>query len=87
MNGILDNYFALDSSTLQAKNKRLELISENIANTSTLGFQARDLDFGEFIENAQNLISEDLPLLTQTTSTWEMTILNLKINHVSSAPY
>ena len=43
---------------MQAKNKRLELISENIANTSTPGFQARDLDFGEFIENAQNLISE-----------------------------
>ena len=58
MNGILDNYFALDSSTLQAKNKRLELISENIANTSTPGFQARDLDFGVFIENAQNQYSE-----------------------------
>ena len=58
MNGILDNYFALDSSTLQAKNKRLELISENIANTSTPGFQARDLDFGVFIENALNQNSE-----------------------------
>ena len=58
MNGILDNYFALDLSTLQAKNKRLELISENIANTSTPGFEARDLDFGVFIENAQNQNSE-----------------------------
>ena len=58
MNGILDNYFALDSSTLQAKNKRLELISENIANTSTPGFKARDLDFGVFMENAQNQNSE-----------------------------
>ena len=57
MNAILDNYFALDSSTLQAKNKRLELISENIANTSTPGFKARDLDFGAFIEDAQNLQS------------------------------
>ena len=57
MNVILDNYFALDSSTLQAKNKRLELISENIANTSTPGFKARDLDFGSFIEDAQNLQS------------------------------
>ena len=57
MNVILDNYFSLDSSTLQAKNKRLELISENIANTSTPGFKARDLDFGSFIENAQNLQS------------------------------
>ena len=57
MNVILDNYFALDSSTLQAKNKRLELISENIANTSTPGYKARDLDFGSFIENAQNLQS------------------------------
>ena len=57
MNAILDNYFALDSSTLQAKNKRLELISENIANTSTPGFKARDLDFGSFIEDAQNLQS------------------------------
>ena len=58
MNGILDNYFALDLSTLQAKNKRLELISENIANTSTPGFKARDLDFGVFIENAQNQNAE-----------------------------
>ena len=58
MNGILDNYFALDSSTLQAKNKRLELISENIANTSTPGFKARDLDFGTFIDNAQDRYSE-----------------------------
>ena len=57
MNVILDNYFALDSSTLQAKNKRLELISENIANTSTPGFKARDLDFGSFIEDAQDLQS------------------------------
>ena len=57
MNAILDNYFALDSSTLQAKNKRLELISENIANTSTPGFKARDLDFGSFIEDAQDLQS------------------------------
>ena len=58
MDGILDNYFALDSSTLQAKNKRLELISENIANTSTPGFKARDLDFGAFIDNAQDRYSE-----------------------------
>ena len=63
MNGILDNYFALDSSALQAKNKRLELISENIANTSTPKFKARDLDFGVFIENAQN---QNLEISTTT---------------------
>ena len=46
----------------------MELISENIANTSTPGFKARDLDFGVFIENAQNQNSE-IYQLTQATST------------------
>ena len=52
MKSTLDSYFAVNAMALQAKNKRLELISENIANVSTPGYKARDLDFSAFMEEA-----------------------------------
>ena len=39
MSGLLDNYFATSAMSMQAKNKRLELISENIAIVSTPGYK------------------------------------------------
>jgi flagellar basal-body rod protein FlgB len=54
MNGLLDSYFETGALSIQAKNKRLELISENIANVSTPGYKARDLDFAKFMEQAQS---------------------------------
>ena len=53
MSGLLDNYFAISAMSMQAKNKRLELISENIANVSTPGYKSRDLDFVAFMNQAQ----------------------------------
>ena len=41
----IDDYFAFNHSALTVKNQRLELISANIANASTPGFKAIDLDF------------------------------------------
>jgi|TARA_B100001059_G_C17783237_1_gene555530 flagellar basal-body rod protein FlgB len=52
MKSTLDNYFAVNEMSLQAKNTRLELISENIANVSTPGYKARDLDFTAFMTEA-----------------------------------
>tara|TARA_B100001093_G_scaffold497419_1_gene544310 strand:+ start:4228 stop:4626 length:399 start_codon:yes stop_codon:yes gene_type:complete len=52
MKSTLDNYFAVSAMSLQAKNTRLELISENIANVSTPGYKARDLDFTTFMTEA-----------------------------------
>jgi flagellar basal-body rod protein FlgB len=54
MSGLLDNYFATSAMSMQAKNKRLELISENIANVSTPGYKSRDLDFVAFMNQAQS---------------------------------
>jgi len=52
MKSTLDSYFAVNAMSLQAKNKRLELISENIANVSTPGYKARDLNFNAFMSEA-----------------------------------
>ena len=41
----IDDYFAFNHAALTVKNQRLELISGNIANASTPGFKAKDLDF------------------------------------------
>jgi flagellar basal-body rod protein FlgB len=57
MKSTLDSYFAVNAMALQAKNKRLELISENIANVSTPGYKARDLDFGAFMKDAASRAS------------------------------
>lgn len=54
MNGLLDSYFETSALSIQAKNKRLELISENIANVSTPGYKSRDLDFAKFMEQAHS---------------------------------
>ena len=41
----IDDYFAFNHAALTVKNQRMELISGNIANASTPGFKAKDLDF------------------------------------------
>ena len=42
---LLENPFGVHEQALPLRNKRLELISSNIANTDTPHFKARDLDF------------------------------------------
>lgn len=41
----IDQYFAPNQQTLQLRNTRLELISQNIANAATPNYRARDIDF------------------------------------------
>ena len=49
----INNYFSFNEATLKLRNERLELISENIANVSTPGYKAKDIDFGKALQAAQ----------------------------------
>ena len=82
MTGVLDSYFALSSATMQAKNKRIELISENIANVSTPGYKARDLDFSKFISKARDEISD-----TRLTHTKHMTDSLSEVSYEDAITY
>lgn len=82
MTGILDSYFALSSATMQAKNKRIELISENIANVSTPGYKARDLDFSTYISKARDEISD-----TKLTHTRHMTDSLSEVSYEDAITY
>ncbi|GAB5501299.1 MAG: flagellar basal body rod protein FlgB [Pseudohongiellaceae bacterium] len=48
----LGTYFSQHDSALQVRNQRLQVISENIANASTPGFRARDIDFAAAMRDA-----------------------------------
>ncbi|MDB3993191.1 flagellar basal body rod protein FlgB [Gammaproteobacteria bacterium] len=48
----LNEYFAFNHAAMTVKNQRLELISGNIANASTPGFKAKDLDFSTLLRNS-----------------------------------
>jgi flagellar basal-body rod protein FlgB len=48
----LDNYFAFNQAAMSLKTERLEVISGNIANASTPGFKAKDLDFASLLKKS-----------------------------------
>jgi flagellar basal-body rod protein FlgB len=53
----IKSYFDLNQNALQLRNKRLELISQNIANAATPNYRARDLDFSAAMRNADGQIN------------------------------
>jgi len=46
----LNDYFAFNNAAMSLKAKRLEIISGNIANSTTPGYKSRDLDFSNLLE-------------------------------------
>jgi len=54
---ILGSYFSQHDSALQVRNQRLELISENIANVSTPGYRAKDIDFATAMRGANEALT------------------------------
>ena len=50
----LDQIFALNGDALQFRSQRLNMLASNIANASTPGYKARDLDFDLAMKQAQN---------------------------------
>ena len=49
---LLENPFGIHEKALSVRNKRMELISANIANADTPLFRAKDLDFKKVLANA-----------------------------------
>ena len=41
----LDSYFGVHADALKLQSKRMELIADNLANSDTPGYKARDIDF------------------------------------------
>ena len=62
----IDDYFAFNHAALTLKNQRLELISGNIANASTPGFKAKDLDFAGLLRKSfdPSMTETDIPIST-----------------------
>ena len=48
----LDNYFAFNHAAMTVKSERLGLIAGNIANASTPGFKAKELDFASLLRKS-----------------------------------
>lgn len=69
-----DRLFGIHEQALQVQNQRTRLLAENLANSDTPGYKARDLDFREVLRNVDNNSSEDLrttsPLHIQSGSTF-----------------
>jgi flagellar basal-body rod protein FlgB len=51
---IIDQTLGSYQQALQVKSRRLELISQNIANSDTPNFKARDIDFKALLGQAQD---------------------------------
>ena len=47
-----DNLFGIHSKALALRSQRLDLIASNIANASTPGYKARDIDFDKALADA-----------------------------------
>jgi flagellar basal-body rod protein FlgB len=65
----IDNYFAFNNAALTVKNQRLELVSGNIANASTPGFKAKDLDFASLLRKSfdQTVDTSEVPMTVTNT--------------------
>ena len=53
-----DTLFGVHGAALQVRSQRMGVLASNIANASTPGFKARDLDFGQAMQSLQR--SDDL---------------------------
>ena len=60
MSQTLDKYFEFNQAAMSLKTKRLEVISSNIANASTPGFKAKDLNFSALLEKSFGRVEKNL---------------------------
>ncbi len=49
----LDQIFSVSGNALRLRSERLNMLASNIANASTPGYKARDLDFERAMQSAQ----------------------------------
>lgn len=62
----LDQVFALNGGALQLRSQRLNMLASNIANASTPGYKAKDLDFDRAMQQAHNGSSIDQAMSDHT---------------------
>ena len=49
-----DSLFGVHGAALEVRSQRMGVLASNIANASTPGFKARDIDFTEALRSAEN---------------------------------
>jgi flagellar basal-body rod protein FlgB len=61
----LDTYLGVHADALKLQSKRMEVIADNLANSDTPGYKARDIDFRAAMANAGGA---DAPVRLATTN-------------------
>lgn len=62
----LDQVLALNGGALKLRSQRLNMLASNIANASTPGYKAKDLDFDRAMQQAKNGSSIDQAMADHT---------------------
>lgn len=62
----LDQVLALNGGALKLRSQRLNMLASNIANASTPGYKAKDIDFDRAMQQAQNGSSIDKAMSDHT---------------------
>jgi flagellar basal-body rod protein FlgB len=65
----LDTYLGVHPDALKLQSKRMEVIADNLANSDTPGYKARDIDFRAAMANAG---AADAPVKLATTNPGHM---------------
>jgi flagellar basal-body rod protein FlgB len=64
----LDTYLGVHADALKLQSKRMEVIADNLANSDTPGYKARDIDFRAAMANAGGAGESSSPVKLATTN-------------------
>jgi flagellar basal-body rod protein FlgB len=64
----LDTYLGVHADALKLQSKRMEVIADNLANSDTPGYKARDIDFRAAMTNAGGAGGASAPVTLATTN-------------------
>jgi flagellar basal-body rod protein FlgB len=64
----LDTYLGVHADALKLQSKRMEVIADNLANSDTPGYKARDIDFRAAMANAGGAGGASAPVTLATTN-------------------
>ena len=69
--------FGLDGTALALRSQRLALLASNIANASTPGFKARDMDFSRALEAASHGTPADARQMAGMLAHWQQALVEI----------
>jgi flagellar basal-body rod protein FlgB len=64
----LDTYLGVHADALKLQSKRMEVIADNLANSDTPGYKARDIDFRAAMANSSGAGSASAPVKLAATN-------------------